>query len=189
MSENPELIDGVFDAWLGGMSRFELGEIRQPIMQAEVISLACVWALANVRLGKRPHTVFQFTQDFMLHEKIGKIWTKFAADAGDIVADFEQLPYQNQLDAKQLQGPYSPYRFDDFALQDGRPRPINQYISGTELSLIGNLAHAVYNSTDGNQLIVLQPKLGPPDNNPRAFLTSCGENMLEFIAANALLSK
>ena len=188
MAEIPsKLVTESIDAWIADVSERPVTEIYQPIMQAEVISLACVWSLVR-RLEERDQTVYHFASDVMGHTAARAVWDERALAQGDYLPEFPELPYKKKVEGLQsaVKEGLIPYRFELVALQDGRPDG-QEFISGSEMSLIGMLSHAVYNSTNGNQLIVLNP-MGPPANNPWAFLTSTGEHQIDFMHSAGIIA-
>jgi len=186
MNEAPEIVNKAFDAWIKDITtEYDLEGTYQPIMQAEIISLACMWSIANVKFNKQPRTVYDFTQDVLAHDSLPGVWHDYATFAGDPSLRIDELPYARYMEILNSQGDWSPYAFERYAAQDGHP-DTRETISGIERSLIGALGHAAYNCTNGGRYLVLRPTFGPPPGETFSFLQSAGDNVIEFTQNNLM---
>lgn len=180
MERLEQLTSDGFEAWARDAEKLE--DIYF-FLQTEVIPMACVWSLANARLGKQPTTVFQFAQDFMAHEHAVQVWTDRAREVPDWMIDMEDVPFQNHLSLYQ-NSEALPHIQEVEALTDGRPADYAT-ISGLEASVISALGHARYNSLDGTEVITLKP-IGPADANPRDWLHIAGDHVKSFVRTHSL---
>ena len=177
----PGLVGEVLDGWVEDVrarddSQPEL--IRRPVIQQEIIPIACVWSLVRVKLGHRPN-VYDFTQDIVAHEAASETWTDLAKRAGDMALHVESRDYSRYIRGLEIAGQTSPYAFELYAAQDGRPEALES-ISGVEVSLIGAIGHAAYNSTSGSRMLVLRPQLGPPRDDTLEFLREAGPTLTQL---------
>jgi hypothetical protein len=179
MSELPDkLTDDAISAWVEDIKEKDPSDIRKPLLQVDIIPLACVWSLANSRLVGRVGSCFQFTQDILAHDEFPALWKERAERAGDMSVQLNTYSFERRL--KRLEhGHIDPLRFEFLALTDGRPEG-QETISGVEVSVIGALGHAAYNSTSGTPMLLVNP-LGPAEWEPWAFMRLADEHVKQFI--------
>jgi hypothetical protein len=179
MSELPDkLTDDAISAWVEDIKEEDPKDIRNPLLEVDIIPLACVWSLANSRLVGRVGSCFQFTQDVMAHDGFSELWRERAERAGDVNVQFETFSFERRLEILE-HGGIDPLRFEFMALTDGRPEG-QETISGVEMSVIWALGHAAYNSTSGTPMLLLNP-LGPAEWEPWAFMRLADEYVKRFV--------
>jgi hypothetical protein len=163
MMSNESLPTQALDAWAQDTQARErtMRSFDQPLLQVEVIPLACAWSLAKKLSDNTTPLVYDFSAAFIAHAEASACWERLALRAGDPVVETDVHNFSWLLSAYDTAEDWlDPYSYDRFALTNGRPEA-TKTITGLELSLVFALGHAAYNSTSGSRLIILEP-LGPP---------------------------
>lgn len=168
----------VLDAWVRDIQEQEKHPAMRPVIQVDIIPLFCSWVVAWRKEQTIPPTVFRFTDAAIHHNELPAVWYERATDAGDMAVSVATRSFSQYL--KMLQSGPDPYQYQLQASTHGRTYTPESAISGLEVSLLGAIGHAAYNS-DGEKLLVLTPDIGPGKDAPNGYLRYAGAHLLDVM--------